>query len=93
MIAATNPVDRLLRPRACAPDASVPTVKAHHLFPLTKEKNPERFRKNEKMLETADYTDVTDDFLKTGRARHSGARRIQFATGTGVPRSIGTRPT
>jgi len=43
-------VDQLLRARACAPNASVPTVRRNHLFPPTKEKNRERFRKNEKIL-------------------------------------------
>ena len=49
-----QPVDQLLRARACAPDASVPTVRRNHLFPPTKEKNPERFRKNEKSSKTTD---------------------------------------
>jgi len=33
---------------------------------LTKEKNRERFRKNEKFLGTTDYADATDDFVKDG---------------------------
>ena len=43
-------LNRLLQARACAPNASRRSVKRNHLFPPTKEKNPERFRKIEKSL-------------------------------------------